>query len=151
LEKLLFISAELFRRANISAPRHLEQIAASLRARHASAVAADHVQLAGGPRVALADMLSALKPFRAEERPIFKSPASEARRWESPRVSAQLSFLFSDKQKELIFKKINGLHLTKTEREYYSRVVKKKLAAILVPEVCELATALTHAKNRKDP
>jgi hypothetical protein len=150
LEKLLFISAELFRRANISAPRHLEQIAASLRARHASLLAAEHVQLAGGPRVALADMLSALKPFRTEERSIHKSPAPEARRWESVQVSAPLSLLFSEKQKELIFKKLKGLHLTKTEREYYSRVVKKKLAAIVMPEVYEVAAALTHAKNRKD-
>ena len=39
-----------------------------------------------------------------------------------------LDLLFSEKQKELVFKKLRGQHLTKTEREYYSRVVKKKLA-----------------------
>jgi len=41
-----------------------------------------------------------------------------------------------------VFKKVRGLHLTKTEREYYSRVVKKKLAAIADAEMQGLAAAL---------
>jgi len=62
-----------------------------------------------------------------------------------------LDLLFSKKQKELVFKKLEGQHLTKTEREYYSRVVKKKLAAIAAPEMQDLAIALTQAGSRKDP
>ncbi len=41
-----------------------------------------------------------------------------------------LSQVFSPKQKELFLKKINGKKLTKTEKEYYSRTVKKKVIAL---------------------
>jgi hypothetical protein len=34
--------------------------------------------------------------------------------------------MFSPKQKELFKKRLEGLPLTKTEQEYYSRSVKKK-------------------------
>jgi len=53
-----------------------------------------------------------------------------------------LSQLFSAKQKELFKKKIEGLPLTKTEREYYSRTVKKKVAALANPELHRLAQKL---------
>jgi hypothetical protein len=151
LEKLLFVSAELFRRENMAAPLHLRQIAESLKARHAALAAADYVQLTGGPRVAVADMLSALKQFAAERPPSRKLPAPEVPRGGSVHLGARLELLFSEKQKELIFKKVKQQPMTKTEREYYSRVVKKKLAAIAAPEIQELATALTQAGSRKDP
>jgi len=41
-----------------------------------------------------------------------------------------LSQLFSPKQKELFLKKVNGESLTKTEKEYFSRTVKKKVLAL---------------------
>ena len=53
-----------------------------------------------------------------------------------------LSQLFSAKQKELFKKKLEGLPLTKTEREYYSRSVKKKVAALANPELHRLAQKL---------
>ena len=54
-----------------------------------------------------------------------------------------LSLLFSPKQEELIIKRIKDESFTKTEREYYSRVVKKKLKAIANKVLQELATRLT--------
>lgn len=151
LEKLLFVSAELFRRENIAAPGHLGQIAESLKNRHAGLATADYVQLAGGPRVAVADMRAALKQFAGDVTPPLKAPAAKARPSGVVHHGAQLDLLFSKKQKELVFKKLEGQHLTKTEREYYSRVVKKKLAAIAAPEMQDLAIALTQAGSRKDP
>jgi hypothetical protein len=151
LEKLLYISAELLRRESMAAPFHLRQIAESLKARHAALAAADYVQLAGGPMVAVADMLSALRQFAGERPPSRKPPSLEISRSGSDHLGGQLKLLFSEKQKELIFKKVKQRPMTKTEREYYSRVVKKKLAAIAAPEVQELATALTQAGKRKDP
>jgi hypothetical protein len=151
LEKLLVLSAELFRRESIPAPVHLEQIAESLRNRHAGLATADYVQMAGGPRVAVAEMRAALKQFAGDLAPPSKTPAAAIRSGASTRHGAQLGLLFSKKQTELVFKKIEGRHLTKTEREYYSRVVKKKLAAIAAPEMQELAAALTQAGSRKDP
>lgn len=151
LERLLFISAELFRREGIPAPHHLRQIAESLKWRHGSLAAAAYIQLSGGPRVAVAEMQSALKQF-ACERPAERKPAAtQTLRAGSAHLGRQLELLFSEKQKELIFKKLKNQHLTKTEREYYSRVVKKKLAVIAAPEIHELATALTQTGSRKDP
>ena len=53
-----------------------------------------------------------------------------------------LSQLFSPKQKELFKKKLNGDMMTKVEREYYSRKVKKKVAALANPELHRLAQRL---------
>jgi hypothetical protein len=50
-----------------------------------------------------------------------------------------LSQVFSPKQKELFRKKLDGLPLTKTEKEYYSRAVKKKVAALANAELHRLA------------
>lgn len=53
-----------------------------------------------------------------------------------------LSQLFSPKQKELFFKKLRKEKLSKTEREYFSRVVKKKLLALANSELHRLAQKL---------
>ena len=53
-----------------------------------------------------------------------------------------LSQLFSPKQKELFKKKLNGEVMTKIEKEYYSRKVKKKVAALANPELHRLAQRL---------
>ncbi|MBT1070783.1 hypothetical protein [Pelotalea chapellei] len=50
-----------------------------------------------------------------------------------------LSQLFSPKQKELFRKKLDGLPLTKTEKEYYSRAVKKKVVALANTELHRMA------------
>lgn len=53
-----------------------------------------------------------------------------------------LSELLSPKQKELFKKKLDGLPLTKTEKEYYSRVVKKKVVALANEELHRQAQKL---------
>ena len=53
-----------------------------------------------------------------------------------------LSQVFSDKQKELFMKKLHGDKLTKTEREYYSRSVKKKVLALANSNLHDLALKL---------
>ena len=53
-----------------------------------------------------------------------------------------LSQVFSPKQKELFRKKLQGEKLTKTEREYYSRTVKKKALALANTELHRLAQRL---------
>lgn len=53
-----------------------------------------------------------------------------------------LSQVFSPKQKELFRKKLDGLPLTKTEKEYYSRAVKKKVAALANAELHRMAKML---------
>ena len=53
-----------------------------------------------------------------------------------------LSQVFSKKQKELFFKRLKGEKMTKTEREYYSRSVKKKVLALANPGLHNLAVKL---------
>lgn len=53
-----------------------------------------------------------------------------------------LSQIFSPKQKELFKRKLDGDLLTKTEQEYYSRTVKKKVVALANAELHGLARKL---------
>jgi hypothetical protein len=53
-----------------------------------------------------------------------------------------LSQLFSKKQKELFMKKLKGEKMTKTEKEYFSRSVKKKVVALANLDLHKLATKL---------
>lgn len=53
-----------------------------------------------------------------------------------------LSQIFSPAQKDLILKKLRREKLSKTETEYFSRVVKKKLLALANPDLHRLARRL---------
>ncbi|MBN1913207.1 MAG: hypothetical protein JW788_02285 [Candidatus Omnitrophica bacterium] len=53
-----------------------------------------------------------------------------------------LSQVFSPKQKELFLKKLKREKLTKTEKEYFSRAVKKKVLALANPQVHRLSQKL---------
>jgi len=76
----------------------------------------------------------------------FEKNAQKAKeqRQKSQELSLEyaLSQVFSPKQKELFKKKLSGEPFTKTEREYYSRAVKKKVAALANPDVHRLAQKL---------
>ncbi len=53
-----------------------------------------------------------------------------------------LSQIFSPKQKELFLKKFRAEPFSKTEKEYYSRTVKKKVLALSNPELHKMAQQL---------
>lgn len=57
-------------------------------------------------------------------------------------VEYSLSQVFSPKQKELFLKKLRNEKLTKTEKEYFSRVVKKRVLVLANPELHRLAQKL---------
>jgi hypothetical protein len=63
-------------------------------------------------------------------------------KYEEFSLAYALSQLFSPKQKDLFKKKLEGLPLTKTEQEYYSRAVKKKVVALANSELHSLARKL---------
>jgi hypothetical protein len=65
------------------------------------------------------------------------------RKLRSFQLNLHFSTLFPPKQKELVLKKLNGEPLTKTEQEYYSRIVKKKLEALANSEIRKIASSLT--------
>lgn len=54
----------------------------------------------------------------------------ESRRTFSPSTYHHLSSIFTARQIEILYKIKNGEPLTKTEKEYYSRIIKKRLIAI---------------------
>lgn len=68
-----------------------------------------------------------------------ESSDAKARLRENFRQEYNLSFFFAPKQRDLLKKKMRGEPLSKTEREYFSRVVKKKLLALADPDVQRLA------------
>jgi hypothetical protein len=63
-------------------------------------------------------------------------------RFEELSLEYALSQVFSPKQKELFKKKLDALPLSKTEKEYYSRAVKKKVVALANTELHRLAQQL---------
>ena len=76
----------------------------------------------------------------------FKQDTERARqlkeKHEELSLEYALSQLFSPKQKELFKKKLKGSPLNKTEKEYYSRTVKKKVSALANPELHRLSQKL---------
>ncbi len=66
----------------------------------------------------------------------------QQRKYEEFSLEFALSKIFSPKQKELFRKKLDGLRLDKTEQEYYSRVVKKKVVALANTQLHRLARTL---------
>jgi len=79
----------------------------------------------------------------------FESEVEETKRKRDKHLELSyeyaLSQLFSPKQKELFLKKVNGEHLTKTEREYFSRTVKKKVLALANTDLNRFARMVLNA------
>lgn len=144
LEKLLFVSAAIFNRLGLKAPKNLEKIAASLKQKYGDLLPTGEFQLSSGMRISVMDLQNTLKIYTTDH---LKSQASRRKfaRPESGGLDVYLDRLFSPKQKELVFKKRDGKAFTKTEREYYSRIVRKKLDAIASEEVAELAHKLVRS------
>jgi hypothetical protein len=63
-------------------------------------------------------------------------------RYDEFSLAFALSQVFSPKQSDLFRKKLEGLPMTKTEQEYYSRSVKKKVLALANTELHALARKL---------
>jgi len=142
LEKLLLVSAAIFKMKGLNPPGNLNQIVASLKHKYGDLLSAGEFQLSSGMYVSMQALentldiyMSARSQARAEREPITRKQTDS--------LDASLDRLFSPKQKELIFKKRDGQAFTKTEREYYSRIVRKKLEAIASEDLGELAKRLT--------
>jgi hypothetical protein len=76
---------------------------------------------------------------------LVETKANFTRKLEEQRSSMfdeAASELFTDKQKEIMLKVLNHQSLTKTEREYYSRVVKPRLKALRNPDLQTTAATL---------
>lgn len=58
-------------------------------------------------------------------------------------INKHLDIFFTDCQKYLILRKLCKLDLSKTDREYFSRVIKKKIIALANPTLHRIAQSLT--------
>jgi len=145
MEKLLLISTQLLHRENIAVPDNLKKTIEPLKSKYRALFSNDRIQLSSGVCVSITNMCETLKKhiFASTE---VKTPKAMAVARPSAQLSIHLDRLFSPKQKDLIFKKLNKESLTKTEREYYSRVVRKKLKAIALSEVRQIAETLAGSK-----
>jgi len=143
LEKLLFISAAIFERQGLRAPKNLDKIAASLKPKYGDLLPGGEFQLSSGMCISINDLQETLE-MHISSQP--KAPVSLGKKSSSKADSLDvyLDRIFSPKQKELVFKKRDGISFTKTEREYYSRTVRKKLEAIASENLVELARNLVY-------
>jgi len=144
LEKLLLVSSDLLTRHGLEKPEGLEKVSASLKAKYGDLLAADLLTLGRKVSLSTERLRNALRRYSANletSRSRRKKEKDKQRR--SFQLSYYLSTLFSPKQKELVLKKLNGEPLNKTEQEYFSRTVKKKLEALANPEVKKVAAALS--------
>ena len=141
LEKLLLASASLFKNRKLKPPGNLNQIAASLKPKYGDLLSAGEFQLSSGMMIGTQDLENSLLSYLAGH---IRSQGNRnhTKRPRSKTLDVYLDRLFSPKQKELVLKKRDGVAFTKTEREYYSRTVRKKLEAIADEEVGRIAKNL---------
>jgi hypothetical protein len=144
LEKLLLVSSELFKNLGLNPPENLQKIAASLKFKYAGILSAGEFQLSNGMCISIEELHHTLRYFNSSQVVAPLTNERPANRFRPGDLNRYLDRLFSPKQKELVFKKRDGKSFTKTEREYYSRTVRKKLEAIADDEVGELAKKLLY-------
>jgi hypothetical protein len=147
LEKLLLASAMIFNLEGLAPPLNLAEIAASLKPKYGDLSSKGKFQLSNGKHITLQDLRRSLRAYAADRSKSQAHP-DKTPQLPSDTLDVYLDRLFSAKQKELVFKKRQGRGLTKTEREYFSRIVRKKLEAIANEEVVGLARELINIKRK---
>jgi hypothetical protein len=138
LETLLLVSAILFETDNIAPPDGLHSMTETLKRRYGGGLSHGVLRLSSGVSIPIDDFRNALKHYLA----VCEIENPQTRVMGSKQVHMYLERLFSPRQKDLIFQKLRGETFTKTEREYYSRVVRKKLEALSNSEVRQIAETL---------
>ena len=141
LEKLLLISAAIFDLQGLKAPKNLDKIAASLKPRYRDLRPEGGFQLSNGMYISIEDLQNTLKVYTSSQLKTSEVKVQKSG-LKSDSLDVYLDRLFSPKQKELVLNKRDGRAFTKTEREYYSRIVRKKLEAIASEKLVELARNL---------
>jgi hypothetical protein len=151
LEKLLLLTDELFDLEGIDAPQNLKKIAGPLKKKYGTLTSSRLLSLSSGLTISIRTVQGTLREYTAKIKNAIPAPQSALTGYprkpveleRSAELDASLDRLFSPKQKDLVFKKLNGDAFTKTEREYYSRVVRKKLLSIANEQVNRIAVKLT--------
>ncbi|CAB1079008.1 hypothetical protein JY97_10435 [Alkalispirochaeta odontotermitis] len=145
LEKLLLLSSVLLAQQNLGIPKTLASLSKSLKTKHGDLLSEDFVDLGNQVSLSTERLRNTLGRYAAD---LSNTKLTRQRARNRQRRSFQLNYylsaLFAPKQKELVLKKFNGEPLNKTEQEYFSRKVKKKLEAMTNKDVMKVAaTVLT--------
>ncbi len=91
------------------------------------------------------EFLTSLKLEKLEEKEYLQEEISKSKELD---LKFALSFLFKKKQREIIQKILREQSLTKTEYEYYIRIIKKRLEALL--QIKDLAEAVLKKKAKRE-
>jgi hypothetical protein len=144
LEKLLLASMILLEQEGLESPAGINEIVELLEHKYSNVPEEGKVSLPSGMSVSMERLRNSLRRYATD---LYRSQsAREKERKKQQRsfeLNLHLSTLFSPKQKEIILKKLHGKLLTKTEQEYYSRTVKRKLEAVADNELRRIALSLT--------
>ena len=143
LEKLFFISSQLLKEEQLEQPEGLSSVVESLKEKYRDLLSGETVRLNNRAFLSTKRLRNTLRRY-ASSLENFESAREreKLRQQQSFDLHKHLSVLFSPKQKELVLKKLKGESFTKTEQEYFSRVVKKKLEALTNTELRRIATRL---------
>ena len=144
LEKLIMASSDLLAQEGLDKPEGLDGTVEPLRVKYGDLLKEELLDLSKHRSISIERLRNALRRYTID---LGRSESFRERdrqkQFRSLQVDLHLSTLFPPKQKELILKKLKGDPLTKTEQEYYSRVVKKKLVGLANGELRKIALALT--------
>lgn len=147
LEKLLLLSSTLLAQQGLDQPKNLETLSRFLKKKYGDLLADFVVELGNKVSLSTERLRNTLKRY-ASDLAAADSARNKAKNLQrrSFQLDYYLSTLFAPKQKELVLKKYNGEPLNKTEQEYFSRKVKKKLEAMTNKEVRKVAKAALSRK-----
>jgi hypothetical protein len=143
MEKLILASLDLLAEEGLEQPDGLDGIVDSLRLKYGNLLEQESLEMGRNRSVSTERLRNTLKRYAADlERSESALEREKNNQLRAFRMNLHLSALLSSKQKELVLKKLKGDPLSKTEREYYSRVVKKKLEALANSELHKIAATL---------
>ena len=144
IEKLILASCDLLAEEGLDQPEGIEDILKTLRPKYGDLLKGEVVHLGTHRSVSTERLRRTLRRYAIDlERHESAREKHRRRQLRSFQMELHLSTLFPPKQKELILKKLKGDPLSKTEKEYYSRVVKKKLQGLANKELRKIALTLT--------
>jgi hypothetical protein len=152
LEKLILGSSDLLTQEGLEKPEGLDRTVEPLRAKYGELLREEILDLGKNRSVSVERLRNALRRYARDlERSESALERVKKNQLRSFQLNLHLSTLFPPKQKELILKKLKGEALSKTEKEYYSRVVKKKLEALTNNELRKIASTIIKKRKRARP
>ena len=139
MSQMLLASLLILKALNHDLPSDLKGLQAPLQMAHGDLLSQPTIQLANGLILNTKDLQQAIAAYLnpATVQPLACSDPNRP----TP-LDQHLKRLFAPKQIDLIHKKLNNQPMTKTEREYFSRVVRKRLEALADREMYDMARLL---------